>query len=389
MLNLRRVTTSNRFIPQIDGLRFVAISSVVAFHIYAALETRSTVPVPWHENLDLAKRGVELFFAISGFILGVPFASARFLNAPKVNLKQYFLRRLTRLEPPYLISLFVCAVADWITMHSTFSNLLPHLIASCVYMQNLIFGGFVGAVSGVTWSLEVEVQFYVLAPVLAMLFGIASARRRHIVMLFLILVSGVASLPLYRSAHFHYCIGYYLGFFLAGLLLCDLYVNRQEWKPSFVWDFVALCLWPLVWVFGRNVGHVLLPFVIVVLYLAAFRGRTCSAIFSNSTITSIGGMCYSIYLFHFLVIYAVKHVTQPIHLSQNFWLYFMLQVCMIVPFVLVLCGGFFLLIERPCMDRQWPQKLWGRVRQFMNENTVKTPRSATAAVKSAPDLVES
>ena len=33
MLNFRRVTTQKRFIPQIDGLRFVAISSVVLFHL--------------------------------------------------------------------------------------------------------------------------------------------------------------------------------------------------------------------------------------------------------------------------------------------------------------------------------------------------------------------
>ena len=71
MLHLRRITTQQRFIPQIDGLRFVAIASVVFFHIYAALE-RGALPQPILLDTDLPKRGVELFFAISGFILGVP-----------------------------------------------------------------------------------------------------------------------------------------------------------------------------------------------------------------------------------------------------------------------------------------------------------------------------
>jgi hypothetical protein len=62
-----------------------------------------------------------------------------------------------------------------------------------------------------------------------------------------------------------------------------------------------------VWLLGRDSGHIALPFVIVLLYLAAFRGRICSAIFSNPIITDIGGMCYSIYLFHFIIIYGVKH----------------------------------------------------------------------------------
>ena len=39
----RRITTQKRFIPQIDGLRFVAIASVVFFHIYSALE-RGAIP---------------------------------------------------------------------------------------------------------------------------------------------------------------------------------------------------------------------------------------------------------------------------------------------------------------------------------------------------------
>ena len=62
MLQFRRIATQKRFIPQIDGLRFVAIASVVFFHIYAALEI-GAIPVPIPFNTDLAKRGVELFTA--------------------------------------------------------------------------------------------------------------------------------------------------------------------------------------------------------------------------------------------------------------------------------------------------------------------------------------
>ncbi len=148
-------------------------------------------------------------------------------------------------------------------------------------------------------------------------------------------------------------------FFLTGFLVCDLYVTRQaEWKPNFLWDALALCLGPLNWYPGRTVGHIVLPFVIVVLHLAAFRGRICSAAFSNRVIINIGGMCYSIYLFHVLIIYFVKHMTFRLQIGQNFWFHYFLQACMIVPVVLLLCGAFFVLIERPCMDKEWPQKLW-------------------------------
>lgn len=377
MLQFRRITAKNRFIAQIDGLRFVAIAWVVFFHIYSALSTRGAIPVPWPLDTDLPKRGVELFFAISGFILGVPFASVRLRNARPVNLKQYFLRRLTRLEPPYFISLFVWAAEGWVTGRRPFGDMAPHLVASFFYLHNLIFGGFDGAVNIVAWSLEIEIQFYLLVPLLAGLFAIANTQSRRTVIVASMLASGVLSLPLYHSVHFHYSIAYYLAFFLAGFLVCDLYLTRrpEEWKPTLAWDALALCLWPLVWYLGRNAGHVLLPFVIVVLYLAAFRGRICSAFFGNGTITNIGGMCYSIYLFHLMIIFFVKHQTMSLHIGQNFWFYFAVQSCLIVPCVLLLCGAFFVLIERPCMDKEWPQKLWRWTKNLQGRaNRAATPR---------------
>lgn len=65
-MQFQRITTQKRFIPQIDGLRFVAIASVVFFHIHYALVRDAHVvsglaaPVQALNN-DLAKRGVELF----------------------------------------------------------------------------------------------------------------------------------------------------------------------------------------------------------------------------------------------------------------------------------------------------------------------------------------
>jgi peptidoglycan/LPS O-acetylase OafA/YrhL len=377
VLQFRRLTSQNRFIAQIDGLRFVAIAWVVLLHIYAALATHGAVRAPWQENGDVTKRGVELFFAISGFILGVPFATARLKNGPAVKLKQYFLRRVTRLEPPYFISLVVWAASQWVTARRSFGDMAPHLAASFFYVHNLIFGAFEKAVNGVAWSLEVEIQFYVLVPVLAGLFAISRPRLRRGLIFALMLAAGVLSLPLYRTVHFHYSIAYYLGFFLAGFVVCDLYVTRKgDWKPTFAWDAAALCLWPLVGYLSRDVEHVALPFVIVVLYLAAFRGRICSTIFGNRWITNIGGMCYSIYLFHFLIIYTVKHQTAPLHIGQNFWAYYALQACMILPVVMVVCGAFFVLIERPCMDKAWPQKLWRYVQTFRLRGGAKTVDSA-------------
>jgi peptidoglycan/LPS O-acetylase OafA/YrhL len=359
--NFRRITSQKRFIPQIDGLRFVAISSVVLFHLYASLHHGGAVQNSAFDAARLgmlSKRGVELFFAISGFILGVPFASSYLQGAPKVKLKQYFLRRLTRLEPPYILSLLIWAGILLLAAHQSGREILPHLLASMAYLHNLVFNAD-STINVVAWSLEVEVQFYILVPLLAGMFAIPNTRLRRGGMVILMFASALLGSQLLHT-RLQTSVVSYLPFFLAGFLLCDMYVTRRDWKPSWVWDVVALSGWPLVWYLSPAWSYFLLPFIIVALYLAAFRGRLCSALFSHPIVTDIGGMCYSLYLFHFLIISAVCRVSKPIHIGPNFWAYYLLQAVLVLPFVLLFCGVFFLVVERPCMDKDWPRKLRNR-----------------------------
>lgn len=375
LLNFQRITTGKQFIPQIDGLRFVAIMSVVGFHLFASLAHNGAIAAPAVDpalNSALSKRGVELFFAISGFVLALPFASSYFRGSAKVKLRQYFLRRLTRLEPPYIINLVIWTTVLAGVNHQKLRDLGPHVLASVAYLHGFIYHG-PSTINGVAWSLEVEVQFYVLVPLLTCVFAISNKGARRAIIAG-IMISWSAATPFFGGAA-HGTILFYLPFFLAGFLVCDLELTRQNAAKNFLWDVIALIFWPVIWLMPERYGALALPPVIVLLYLAAFRGRLAPAIFSNRLLTVMGGMCYSIYLFHFLFISAMGKLTKAIHFGNNFWFYYLIQAAIIVPLVLIACAVYFVLIERPCMDREWPRK----VKQFLSRGLKSQVKEKAAA----------
>ena len=89
-------------------------------------------------------------------------------------------------------------------------------------------------------------------------------------------------------------------------------------------------------------------------------------------------MCYSLYLFHFLVISTVARISKPWHVGNNFWIYFALQGCVILPAVLLFCGAYYLVVERPCMDKDWPRKLMHRLRVWLSVCFHPRPGAASA-----------
>src|SRR5687768_7994733 len=72
----------------------------------------------WRNFIMEGGYGVSIFFMISGFILSLPFAKNHFDKRPDrkpISLKRYYLRRLVRLEPPYLIALIIFFIGNvWV-----------------------------------------------------------------------------------------------------------------------------------------------------------------------------------------------------------------------------------------------------------------------------------
>src|SRR5205814_1945469 len=132
LAGFRRITTSGNYIPEIDGLRFIAIASVVLHHVAFEMAILNNRPEGFAR---LGVYGVELFFAISGFVLAAPFASYYLCGGPRVRLGQYFLRRLTRLEPPYLLALILIYLLCVIVSNANPVEWLIYLGASALYVH--------------------------------------------------------------------------------------------------------------------------------------------------------------------------------------------------------------------------------------------------------------
>ncbi|HEY1462553.1 MAG TPA: acyltransferase [Terriglobales bacterium] len=365
--HLSRQTSSGRFIPQIDGLRFVAIAMVVLYHLNGYMVAKAGVDLhavkqEWLQQIaSVGFHGVELFFIISGFILALPFAAHYLHGAPKIDLKKYYLRRLTRLEPPYILAAFILFVFAVAVQGRSAGMLLPHLGSSFFYLHSLIYGQM-SPVIGVGWSLEIEVQFYLLVPLPTFLFAIRRQWLRRTVILALMFAAMAVQVdPLQNSGRFSLSILAFLQFFFAGFLLADVYL--EDWKrnpvKAFYWDGIALIAWPLLFVMLRVPEFMrwCFPLFALVLYCAAFRGKICSWMFSLRGITVIGGMCYSIYLIHYEIISLVARFTKNIGETLPYWAHLALQLVFVAPAVLMVCGVYFLLIEKPCMRPDWPQRL--------------------------------
>jgi peptidoglycan/LPS O-acetylase OafA/YrhL len=399
--HLSRVTSSGQFVPEIDGLRFVAIFSVLLFHLHGYVFGYTAAGLPQQglarATSDLMLKGwfgVQLFFVISGFILSLPWAEHHLLQGRRPSLGKYFVRRVTRLEPTYIISLLLAYAVLVYLCGAPAGSLAPNFFASLCYGHNILYGHG-SAINEVAWSLEIEVQFYILAPLLCLVFRVRPAWLRRAVLAAAILLGCFqtrfyAELPLLQAIGFQSAVtGLTLigqiKWFLVGFLLSDLYLMDWGKKPvkRYRWDLVGLAGWAMMPLFISgpyagdlysdllggclpggwngpdlivNLMHFAMPACMLLAYIGAFRGRLMNRLFVYPTFTVIGGMCYTIYLYHnFAYGLANAHLGGPLKSLGGPWLLAVGMVLSVLTFSAVL----FVLFERPFMKKDWPRRLAG------------------------------
>jgi peptidoglycan/LPS O-acetylase OafA/YrhL len=358
---LSRVTSTHDFIPEVDGLRFVALLPVLFLHSathFLIWRGWRDFSGNWTTNQGLILRaiglgalGVQVFFVISGFVVALPFARHWLAGAPKPAPGRYFMRRLTRIEPPYVIAL----VAMYLLWRN-YRGYLLNLLAGLIYSHQFIFGA-PNNINIVTWTLEIEVTFYLLAPWLANIYRIPGNYCRWALQ---IVLMGLYSTFFLGWLHGH-CpqrlnntLLTQLPYFQAGILLADLYVcGAVRRSRRLVWDFAAVAGAALLLYFCSVAYRFYWtsPMLLMVIFLGGMQGRVFNAFLRLRPITIIGGMCYSAYLWHSAMLVLLRAYVAPLvpH-SLPDGPAALLFCFLMVPVLIVLTAPIFYFVEKPFMN---------------------------------------
>jgi peptidoglycan/LPS O-acetylase OafA/YrhL len=313
-------------ILELDGLRGLAIASVVVWH-YVAITTRA----PHHSpvslgvaSLSLTWSGVDLFFVLSGFLIGGVLLDAR---GSSRFFGPFYRRRFFRIVPLYAV---VCAIfgIGWLmggaghgAIGAWFFGHPPPWYAFPLFLSN-VFVGMRGTFDplpiGVTWSLGVEEQFYLTLPLLVRYLP----QRR----LLPVLLAIVASVPILRTAAFFSSPGGGLLAYTAmpcradalvfGVIVAVLVRRPEAWsamvarRPTLKRIAMALLVGLTVvvlfhWTTQQSVVMATVGYtwvaafyaVVLVLALTGRQGRLAGAL-RQRRLRSLGAIAYGTYLLH-------------------------------------------------------------------------------------------
>jgi peptidoglycan/LPS O-acetylase OafA/YrhL len=312
-----------RFRQDIQGLRAVAVSLVLIYHV-------------WPDALSGGYVGVDVFFVISGFLI-----TAHLLQHPprsRRDLAEFWGRRIRRLLPAALLVLAATAVAARLIAPPTqWKSIAIEVMASALYVQNWVLAGTsVDYLAGANvptptqhfWSLAVEEQFYIFWPVvilgvfwLARRSSVRSIAVAQVAMLAIIVgsltVSVLATSAEPASAYFVTPTRVWelaVGGFLATLTPLGLRAVPPGIPAAIAFAGVVMVVVAGIAFTGETAfpGYAaLLPVVgtALVIYAASRHRWSPTSLFSPRPVQHLGDVSYSVYLWHWPLIALAPYVT--------------------------------------------------------------------------------
>ncbi len=305
----------------IQALRALAVSSVLLYHL-------------WPRRLTGGFVGVDVFFVISGFLIGSHLL-AELAGTGRVRLGRFWARRAIRLLPASLLVLLTVAVATvTVVPLSRRAAFLDEVVGATFYVQNWVLAhkavdylALGDAASPVQhyWTLSTEEQFYLLLPVLLLVAAWVAHRaglpRRRLAPAGLACVGLVATASLAYSIHLtitspgvaYFSTGTRAWEFLAGTLLAGTAVGGSRiLRVALGWSGLAVVLFAVVAFDGQTAFpgvSAALPVVGTLALLVAREAGPLALLTRWRPVTWLGDVSYSVYLWHWPLIVILPYVS--------------------------------------------------------------------------------
>jgi peptidoglycan/LPS O-acetylase OafA/YrhL len=345
-------------LPALNGLRGFAAILVFWYHArWRAGDPEMMLGAIDIRSLFLAMDGgVGIFFVLSGFLLSRPFwKSCLDPSAQTIALIPYLIRRALRIVPAYYLSLIHTHIFSNLTY--TFWGAFSFLL-SLLGLHTFFHQSYVWDLNPVIWSISIEIQFYLLLPILfscagmitRMLLGqgYATNQNKGLIILCMITVLCFGLDPLYRqivlalaphlppvmlggqdaasSAVVNNSVFYYLKWFWTGIGSAWLY---QEYARGLTWDLVQCRKYRLtiadllvvvsilgtLWILlnasegeWRSISLYGFPancLFFSCLIMSAPHSALGRWLFDNTMLKYVGEVSYGVYLWHWFVQIAV------------------------------------------------------------------------------------
>jgi peptidoglycan/LPS O-acetylase OafA/YrhL len=335
--------THPKYRSDIDGLRAVAVLSVVGFHAAPQWILGGFV-------------GVDIFFVISGFLIStIIFGN---LQNDSFSYMEFYRRRVRRIFPALVAVLMACLGFGWFfLLASEYQQVGKHTIGGVGFISNFVLWGEAGYFDSSAgtkpllhlWSLAIEEQFYIIWP---LMLGLVWQRKWN----FLVITTAVAllsfgvnllSFPEHAEAAFYSPLARFWELMIGGILA---YISL--YKPSAIAKYpntqsiaglglvgVSLvlidktCVFPSWWALLPTLGAALL-------ISAGPTGLANRIILSNKTAIWFGKISYPLYLWHWPLLSLALILNKDEALSRT------MRIC-IVLFSVVLAYLTYKAIETP------------------------------------------
>ena len=317
--------------PDIDGLRAIAVLSVVVFHLNEYILPGGFV-------------GVDIFFVISGYLISIILKND--IERNTFSILNFYDRRIRRIFPALVVMTLVTTVACYfLLLPDSFLHFGRSLAAMGFFSTNILFylqHDYFAGPSELkpllhTWSLSVEEQFYLLYPIFLLIF---IKRSRGILIFALVAITCIS----YGVNEYYTRVSPTVSFYIpvarawelmAGALIAfstkEIRFSKIQTNVLSIFG-LSLIVFSLFYINSQSrfPGTVVLLPVIgtcILLLTGSNRHGLANVLINNAPFVLVGKISYSLYLYHWPALVLLKYyLVRDLHFSESLSVLFVLLI---------------------------------------------------------------